>query len=148
MYECRKGIVLKVVSFGVFLCFFFFQLQKKERVIKMNKKPVRYHGKTIDIEKAPIEQLIKANKVVVFGSTYCGKSIEAYHLLQVYSDDVQFYELDNMKNGIRLREKLKVQYESDTIPAIFFNGRFMLGGLARMKLLIRGDLMEGELAKK
>lgn len=114
----------------------------------MAPKTIRYKGKMIEVEKATIDKLINANEVVIFGSNYCGKSIQAYEIMKKHSDDVVFYELDEMKNGWLLREKLKKKFDYKLIPIIFFNGRFIHGGLSRLEILIYTKKLEEELAKK
>lgn len=114
----------------------------------MYPKTINYKGETIDVDKATINQLIKANEVVIFGSTYCGKSIEAYEIMKDHSDDVVFYPLDEMPNGWLIREKIKKNFEYRLIPAVFFNGRFIHGGLSRIRVLIKTRTLEEEMAKK
>ncbi|EPY35685.1 glutaredoxin 3 [Strigomonas culicis] len=89
-----------------------------------------------------VAELVAKSKVVVFSWIHCPFCVRAKDILKPLVKDLQVYEVDTMPNGEDLREQIFKQYEHDTVPAIFINGKF-IGGCSDLQALQKS----GELSK-
>lgn len=87
-----------------------------------------------------VAQLITQNKFVMFSWTHCPYCVKAKELLTPLIKDMKVYECDKMDNGETLRAEILKTYHHETVPAIFFNGKFIGGCDTIQGLIAKGEL--------
>ena len=88
--------------------------------------------------------LINSGRVVIFSWVSCPFCRRAKALLQpmVPPEQYKVYELDQMPYGDAIHDEIIKQFDHDTVPAVFINGKF-IGGFSETDALNKS----GELQK-
>lgn len=98
--------------------------------------------KNVVPEKANVEALIKADKIVIFAYSYCYYSLQAKDVISRYTNAFKFYECDILPNGKKLRKEILKKYHHSTVPAVFINGSFIGGADMILSLDAQGKLKD------
>ncbi|KAI1314957.1 glutaredoxin [Mortierella claussenii] len=77
--------------------------------------------------KSIVEKLIRENKVMFFGKSYCPYCRNAKNLLSDKGVQFRAYELDLENNGHEIQEYLLKKTGQRTVPNIFIHGQHVGG---------------------
>ncbi|KAF9915134.1 glutaredoxin [Lobosporangium transversale] len=80
-----------------------------------------------EVVKALVERLIRENKVMFFGKSYCPYCKNAKNLLASKNIAFKTFEIDLESNGPEVQDYLQLKTGQRTVPNIFINNQHVGG---------------------
>ena len=74
-----------------------------------------------------VQELISANKVMVFSKSYCPFCTKTKDLLKRYGIEYHAVEMDNINGGDAMHDSLKTYSGQNTVPNTYINGQHVGG---------------------
>ncbi|XP_043188516.1 glutaredoxin-C4-like [Amphibalanus amphitrite] len=90
--------------------------------------------------KQSVDQLIKANKVMIFSKSYCPYCTMAKKVFKEMGQEYGLIELDETQDGSSMQQYLAQITGASSVPRVFVSGNCIGGGTETRSLYQSGQL--------